>query len=457
VQAPGCDNVAMFGSHRTDWLVLGLARWFEDYVYDDIDSYRWDVPQPAGEYPPVLTAGVAAYPNKSRPLTDPYKRALFWKLIGKYYVIRPADVLVAKLSEDPTGLGALEKELPLWSHTPPGLFAGEAGFEIARMLVAYSLITQGDGDVSAIDPGAPPLRFETPRRTLTPSAATAPGQYPPTAQASLWLPPASVAAVRIAAVTPLPAGASVTVTLTPSGDTVALWAAPKPGQSLGGATEFLATTQPKTYTYGESGSAPEQFVAVVNPSFTDATQVEVLAAITYPRPPGVNLDFEADDPFFKCGRWSGHLDAAVVATNGDRLTVKLVQDTGHPNELVLDIYGGAATSPAITIAGTYTFEPVNNPSDHCPVAGGDYYVYTYSPPAALKGAMYNFRTDTWFPSMGPFTLGEPAGWAGDSLEIYWHVSRDRFTAEGTHVGKTDELGDLPYGYAGIYRRSGTPP
>jgi hypothetical protein len=445
VQCADRDNVLWGGSHstthlhKTDWIVKGLARWFEDEVYTEVNSYRWDVRLSYQSYPPVLAAGLAAYPSSSRPLTDPYKRALFWKVLSgrcdRWF--SPKNVICASLADDPAGLAALQQALSdNWMCNAPSLFADEADFHVARMLLDYSAKTEGANSIATIDPNAPAFPFETPIHVLTPSAATAPGEYPPTSQATLTLPAASVATVKIADVTPLPAGASVTLTLTPSGDTVGAWAGPTPHILPQAGTELLSSTQSKTYTYGSSGSAPEQFVAVVNPSFTDSTSVGLLAALNEPN--RLTLDWDFDDQNLRsCLLWHGHVDA-VVSTSVP-LAATLTRDADWPDQADLSFVGAAPTYPVtIDISGTLMITPANGGvSDSCPTGGGQTTVWRFSDPVLKYGKGGQAE-------MGAFTLQDlipSPRWSecGDTAVISWHIQEQYYDSHGSPIGSPDSF------------------
>jgi hypothetical protein len=453
----GFDNVLAAGvwSPRLEWIVKGLARWFEDLVYDELDSYRWYLAEP--EFPPVLALGLAPYPFRDISWTDPSNRWAFWKLVSSSCSsFNPVSILNVKIASDPSGLLALREHLSVpgvgwWGCDRMLAFAGWEGELQAEFLLKYALATQLRADVASLDDNEPQVLFEGPTTRVWPTPGCSSYEAcSPRGRTTVRLRPASVTSFLVGGAL-LDAGERANLAVS-SPASFGVYLASYPWDGVPAPASVVQGS--RSFSYGTAPAAGARFVSLVNPSLTQGIEIEVLATISRPVPQSVSLDFEASDPFGACTGWRGHFEARVEAAGADELTARLAQDARYPRELVLDIYGGAAISPAVTITGAYTFEPANNPTEHCPLAGGSYYVYSFSTPAP-KGAMYNLSGNKWWPSMGPFALAEPAGWAGDSLEIYWHVTRRRYTAVGDLV-ETQEW-DYPYGYVGIYRRSGTPP
>jgi hypothetical protein len=468
VRRVGLDTLALprAGGEKTAWVVSGLARWFEDMAYPSTNSYRWDFPWTGG-FPAILRPGLAAAPlwQEGGPdawRKEPVLRSLFWKLVSSTFTFDPKDVLVADLASDPTGLAALQQALVTAPEHPfDTLFPGESGFDFARVLVRYSILTEGANDVWAIDANAPTVNFEAPLVLLTPAESGQGMPAPSSASLNLALPPAAVVAFEVAPVGTLQPGEIARLTFTPGGTTIGAWIADTPVTAATQGTSLVARGQPLTYSYGTSKSVPAQFVAIVNPSLTDTAQVEVRAALDRPVTASDSLGFAFDDPFMNCTHWLGHLDVMVSAPGAEGMVVAINQEefAGQPSdELTVEVSANQAVARDYGITGTYTVRPASVPptSDHCAAGGGSYYVFTYSVPQGPGGQpMQMYAGGTWYPSMGAFTLAEHYYNHHDSMTIYWHVTRRKFDPHDTLV-ETKELGEFSYGNVSLNLYIATP-
>lgn len=154
-RSAGLDSLIRKGGKRGWWLTEGTAQWFEDEVFDELDSYRLTEPEPASA---ILRAGLDAHPNVSRP----YSRFAFWKMVANrcpgFSV--PA-VLNTDLSTDPTGLKNLAARIasPAWAcDFGPGFGASNRA-TLASALLYFSFVTAFKDDLPDLDPDEASFSF----------------------------------------------------------------------------------------------------------------------------------------------------------------------------------------------------------------------------------------------------------------------------------------------------------
>ncbi len=147
----GLDNLLQQSGRRKQWLTEGLARWFEDDLFDDLNSYRFKERLPL---PRVLERGFAALNGTG--LRRPYARFALWKLVaedcgGFTGSLKLLDLLNAELSTDRFALDNLATEL----RNSDCNFGNGLGFvdrsSLDALLVKYQYATLVENDVTLID------------------------------------------------------------------------------------------------------------------------------------------------------------------------------------------------------------------------------------------------------------------------------------------------------------------
>ena len=90
------------GGARGKWIIEGTARWFEDYIFDNDDTYV--AKERRGLK--ILSVGLNAVPNKGKKETRPYQRFAFFKhLFGNECSIHDVRRLLTVAKGDPSGIG----------------------------------------------------------------------------------------------------------------------------------------------------------------------------------------------------------------------------------------------------------------------------------------------------------------------------------------------------------------
>lgn len=157
----------------TGWIIEGTARWFEDELFDDLDTYREKEESPL---PPILSVGLDApglFADQEKSEFDgwksPYKRFGFWKLLFSGGSPRCRNTTLSdlfstqdRLGDDSTAAGFLGRRLTQWGCTFGDGFGSKDSSSLASAVLQYQYATArkytvstpwGDSAMSLIDRG----------------------------------------------------------------------------------------------------------------------------------------------------------------------------------------------------------------------------------------------------------------------------------------------------------------
>lgn len=142
------------------WLLEGSARWFEDELFDDVNSY-------AGAEAPgdrIAEVGLAASWNSSNSRNRPYQRFAFVKLLkSKCPGFDPRALFSSDQATDPTGLDNLTGLLSGWSCDFGDQLGADRNASLAAALAYYQYASQVAGRMSLLDSDeADTFAFKTP-------------------------------------------------------------------------------------------------------------------------------------------------------------------------------------------------------------------------------------------------------------------------------------------------------
>lgn len=286
----GRDLLIDGGTKRT-WMIEGTARWFEDVLFDDLNTY---IDKEQSGYR-IAEVGISS--DKGEQERRPYQRFSFFKLLTEKcpdFASKFRDGINVKLATDPSGIDNLTSLFGTSGFTCN--FGDHLGTDyrstLDAALVYYNYATQFENNISLLDANEPyttpnlPFAFDRPYQDYNPRPATTVTEWiSSTQQQHVLTAPTSIPAVGaisfiIPAITgTLPAGkvaelvveagGALTVSIT-SADS-RFQGANKIGAALRPHTWF-STAQQSTYRYGFDGALPPLFVTLVNSSLRDEAQ-----------------------------------------------------------------------------------------------------------------------------------------------------------------------------------------
>jgi hypothetical protein len=271
-------------NHRGDWLVEGTARWFEDEVFDGLNTYAALERTPFSR---ILKDGVAALPDVvNHPDTRPYTRWAFWKMVSlRCSGFSIPDLLNVDAAADPKGIVNFKEkvESARWQCDFGAGFGDANRATLASALLYYSYATEKEDDLSLLDANEPFTAFARPGSRITPTTGCTSWDVCPAGSiATTWVNPAGVDTYRVNAVSGLAPGQSVTISVesVPAGRELWVWAGDneKPGGLETGS--WYRKTSAITHTYADGTRAPETMLFVVNPDPTHEVIYRIRASVT---------------------------------------------------------------------------------------------------------------------------------------------------------------------------------
>lgn len=281
------------GDARRSWLIEGTSRWFEDRLFDDIDTY---VAKEGGSGARILSPGLNAV-GASGDLRS-YQRFSFFKLLSSRCTSFETgfnDLLNVDLAADPSGIVSMVAALAAAGCDFGDHLGAARASSLEAAMVYYQYATLSENSMALLDADesdatfnflAPTLRFDQAFYTSVSEWLIQPddsvhrlnnlGSLPPGAAISFFVPAASgtLPAASVAQLAVL-GDRELLVSITSkeaafNGDTMLN------GQSH----TWFSTTERSTYTYDAGGAMPALFVTIVNPSLTNAVDAEVTFRVT---------------------------------------------------------------------------------------------------------------------------------------------------------------------------------
>jgi hypothetical protein len=335
--------------HRGDWMVEGTARWFEDYLFDTLNTYRLKEGQPLSE---ILTWGLAEAVNDQVPETRGYARFAFWKMIESSCsgFSLPA-VLNCNTGGDPACLANLKSriESPGWQCDFGGGFADENRATLASALLAYTYGTAYANDMNVLDGNEPHFDFQAPQawQTVTSSGAcTTFASCPAGSMIQGFLRPAAAVAFVIPAVDPLDPGAGAMVEVkSDDGGELWAWLADNERRETLADETWAKTTDSWSNLYAPSGRAPETMVVLVNPDPSQAVKFSIRAGRAQTLYIFPDLDAKVWAPIFAWG-----------CPTADYTLVARTPDTAPLPEHYRAVWNFGDGTPEVTVTDDPTVE-----------------------------------------------------------------------------------------------------
>lgn len=323
----GETNVLSQCGKHAWWLTEGTARWFEDHLFDDLDTYRLKEDQPLQ---PILEAGLGSYPGRDDK--RPYARFAFCKMLtSRCTGFKLAEVLNKEAAEACDALATLERRMAStsWGCDFYAGFGESNTATLASALLLYAAATTKEDDITLLDADEQAFSFSTTSDTwwkvvvpspdcAAPSTCAAPlGGYAPRASASTWL-------VRAAG--PLQQGEEAVVWFDSGGKDAWVWIADNESFVDLDEGDWLRTSERSEHIYASGGWAPELFLIAVNPSTSTPFFLKIGAGV---RKAAVELPFgyfgEYKDPVCSsCGDFAMTASGKVRGPEGTTVAVEAI-------------------------------------------------------------------------------------------------------------------------------------
>jgi hypothetical protein len=441
----------MLDVENRQWMTEGTAQWFEDYLFDTLDTYRLTETQPL---PQVLTWGLAS-PVQTRmvgkdeveiPQTRAYARFAFWKMIESHckgFSLPP--ILNCDTSDDPACLANFKAaiESPAWQCNFGGGLDNANKATLASALLYYTFATAKEDTIVRLDGNEPYFAFAGPSGFQLLQASSSCTSFAACPAASIhagFLDSAAAIPFLISAVPVLDPGQRAVVEVKSDGAELWAWVADaeQSGFLTGGA--WSKTTASWSNIYKTSGRAPKTMVVLVNPDPGTSLKYKIRAGIeAAPQPiltanigayvfqPAASLPYTGGDGQLKFTKRSGTETYQIV-----------IAWTPPPCGFVGIAEGSAFWDPAITFKFMVT-------NDYAP---------TYFPGASvwingLDSTTGSFidRHDYTF----SFALSAQAQSAGLPATTHNLPATRSFTIPVTVTG---DGGDTPYHMRGVIDLSG---
>ncbi len=337
----GRSNVIADVGEPAKWLFEGTARWFEDEVFDTLDTYLEKERNPLR---PVLASGLdardtsgVAPPATADPRTRSYARFAFFKLVsGHCPGIDFRQLFNWDAAGDPTGAVNFAGGLASadWRcDFGPG-FGDASRTSLASAMLYYEHATQKQNDVTLLDASENGLQFQPPTWKISPAECPQPAGCPASATTSARIGPKSAWALEIQPVANL-GDREVALEVEIGTPPVWVWIGDDVQHKELGQGTWLNAVGVNRYVYGQGGSAPRLFIAVVNPSFDHNASVTVRAVL---RPTGsvvVPFSFSSQDH----GRDSEMADVLTWTIESSGTFTGPAGITLSPNSRVVPGYG----------------------------------------------------------------------------------------------------------------------
>jgi hypothetical protein len=383
-------------NHAGDWVIEGLARWFEDDLFDSLNTYATKESPPPLER--ILERGVGVAPdegNDSR--TRAYARFAFWKMVqSKCSSFSIPQLLNVNVASDPSGVVNFRDRIAsnVWQCDFGGGLGDANRAALANALLEYAFATVKNDDISVLDSNEPYFKFQTENglEHIAPSQSCNPNPDAPCDGSIVmkWINPAGAIAFVVDAVLSPPAGATPTLWLSsesPAGGEAFLWAGDAEHlMASPSAGKWASAVEGGTVAYGEAGRVPKVLAVILNPSPTNPVTVSVRAGL-------VSMVSISISPA-----------SVTLAPGGTQAFTATV--TGASNTAVTWSIQEGAAGGTITSGGSYT----------APAAAGTYHVVATSQADPTKSATATVTTlPPPPPPPPPGTYTSTAGKTGDYL------------------------------------------
>ncbi|MBM7846747.1 hypothetical protein [Herpetosiphon giganteus] len=339
------------GGAQANWFIEGTARWIEDELLDSLDTYMYM------EGWGSRIAEVGIHNGTGNGLQRPYQRFSFFKLLTQQcpqFDSQFRTFLNVDLASDPSGIVNLSNFFNAETCNFGAMLGSDKAHTLAAALTYYNYGTQFENKLSLFDSNETTnfdvstntgFRFDQPNASFQGWKSTLQQWLDaPTTKVQLndvsTIAPAGAYSFRIPALSgALPSG-KVAEFIVESGQEVFVSITSASDQFKGENTignhpySWFSTKQQTSYPYAATGTVPELFVTIVNPSLQASTSIKIF--------------FHVRDELT--------LETAITShTNGDSVSKRVETIAG----IIPEAARATTTKVTLTINGIATDTPVN--------------------------------------------------------------------------------------------------
>lgn len=358
------NNLIREAYQSNAWVSEGTARWFEDEVFDNLDTYRDKEDVPA---PQILVQGLNAFPNKAVRGTRPYARFAFFKLVSQRCPdFKVADAVNGHSIDDFTGLADLTEHLPTWRCSFADKVPGIDPDSLEAALLEYAYITVGQNAMGWLDSNELSFNFTTTDHLIYPeTTCTSTGACPSWARRQWTMRASSAATLRVAPIDSVPSGREAVIQIRTLDSTeVMAWVGSDESGGIEGG-KWLRVDGTSSVVYKTSGRAPRMFVVLVSGDPDIGSRVEIRSMLRGTGPQEVTTPISATFTYQPADvvleqyvkgyvTWSGSVTGSVTAPENVPITVsrnesRVVAKACAPNSSAFTIVmtAGLSAMPSI--------------------------------------------------------------------------------------------------------------
>jgi uncharacterized protein YfaP (DUF2135 family) len=268
------------------WLIEGTAQWFEDTVYDSLDSYNYT------ENPGLRIAEVGINAGSGNDERRPYQRFSFIKLLDSSCSNFATDLRVVfnvDLANDPSGIRNMSDSFDSWSCNFGAHLGSSNTSSLGAALTYYNYATQFEGKLSLLDSNEPDtFSFNKPNYQFNQTWLNSISDWLNLTDDNVYklnsvsnITSAGAYSFKVPAISgELPEG-KVAELVVESNQEVIVSVTSEDSDFVGTNTigthqhAWFSTINQTSYIYEANGKMPELFVTLVNPSLNGNANVDV--------------------------------------------------------------------------------------------------------------------------------------------------------------------------------------
>jgi uncharacterized protein YfaP (DUF2135 family) len=274
------------GNASKKWLIEGTAQWFEDELYDSLDSYNYT------ENPGLKIAEVGINGHGSDRRNRPYQRFSFFKFVTKScpsFAGNLQAVFNVDLSNDSSGITNLTSLFSDWSCNFGAHLGSDKVSSLETALTYYNYATQHIGHLSLLDSNEsntfsfskPNYQFDKPWLASVADWIALPVGSKHKLNGVSIIPSSGAYSFKVPAISgELPEG-KIAELVVENNQGVIVSVTSKSGDFVETNTigtdlhTWFSTGEKTSYVYNAKGTVPELFVTLVNPSLDNSANVSV--------------------------------------------------------------------------------------------------------------------------------------------------------------------------------------
>lgn len=341
----------------SSWFIEGSARWFEDEVYDEANSYN---AKENGYGARIAEAGINAG-SANTWLRRPYQRFTFMKLLSNKcsdFNNSFQSALNIDSSTDPSGIQNVVSSFEDWQCNFGDHLGAENQSTLAAALTYYNYVTQLKRDMSLLDSNepsnydfsVPPYRFAQPWYGTVSQWLDADGTNERNLIMSSQVPAVGAYSFKVPAVSGnVPEDKVAELRFSSSSELIVSVSSSDPNFVSDSDLEdskhqWFSTSDNSSYIYDAAQSVPELFVTVVNPNLESSANLNVSFAIR----DELNVDTIIDS----------HIEGSEVSNRVVTISGNIPEEARDIANKVTVTANGIETDVSLNSNGTYAADVV---------------------------------------------------------------------------------------------------